>query len=149
MNFYLFLLGALVVWRLTHLLVAEDGPWNLVVRLRQRAGEGFWGELLDCFYCLSMWVAAPLAAWIAQDWKQALLLWPALSGAGILLERVTGPRQPALSHVPYFEPIYEENHDEESEDHHELLRRYEKKNGVPTGLAQNPQDEDLEETHVG
>jgi hypothetical protein len=89
-KFYLLLVGALSVWRVTHLLQAEDGPWDIVVRLRRSAGAGFWGKLLDCFYCLSMWVALPFA-WLCGDTLvDSLLLWLALSGAAILLERVTG-----------------------------------------------------------
>lgn len=83
------LLGILAVWRITHLLWAEDGPWDGVVRLRQRAGSGFWGQLMDCFYCLSLWVALPLVLLLAPDWKTLLLAWPALSGGAILLERLT------------------------------------------------------------
>jgi hypothetical protein len=89
MDVYGLLLGALCVWRVTHLLNAEDGPWDLLVRLRRRAGDGFWGDLLDCFYCASLWVAAPFAALLADDLRERLLLWPALSGAAILLERIT------------------------------------------------------------
>jgi hypothetical protein len=37
-------LAALCAWRITHLLQAEDGPWDFVVRLRRRAGTGFWGD---------------------------------------------------------------------------------------------------------
>jgi len=89
-KFYLLLVGALSVWRVTHLLQGEDGPWDIVVRLRRLVGEGFWGKLLDCFYCLSLWVAAPFA-WLCGDtWGERLLLWLALSGAAILLERATG-----------------------------------------------------------
>lgn len=79
----------LAVWRITHLLYAEDGPWNLLVRLRQRAGEGFWGELLDCFYCLSVWIAMPLAWLIGESWTERAILWPALSGGANLPERLT------------------------------------------------------------
>ena len=57
-------LGILGVWRITHLLQAEDGPWDVIVRLRRAAGDGFWGSLLDCFYCLSLWIAARFAAWL-------------------------------------------------------------------------------------
>ncbi len=94
---YRLLLGALVVWRVTHLLNAEDGPWQLVVRLRRLAGTGFLGTLLDCFYCLSMWVAAPLALWLGQSWPERLLLIPALSAAAIVIERTTA-REPPLPH---------------------------------------------------
>jgi len=88
-RFYALALGILAVWRITHLLNAEDGPGKLLVRLRTLAGSGFWGEMLDCFYCLSLWVAAPFALILADVWSERLLLWPALSGAAILLERAT------------------------------------------------------------
>jgi Protein of unknown function (DUF1360) len=92
MKFYWLLLGALAVWRVTHLLAGEDGPWDLVLRLRQAAGSGFWGRLMDCFYCVSVWVALPFAFGLGESWREGLLLWPALSGAAILLERATGPK---------------------------------------------------------
>jgi hypothetical protein len=92
MRFYFLTLGILAVWRITHLLNAEDGPWDLLVRFRRLAGEGVWGSLLDCFYCLSVWVAAPFAYGLGNDWKERLLLWPALSGGTILAERLTANR---------------------------------------------------------
>jgi hypothetical protein len=89
MQFYRFTLGILSVWRITHLLQAEDGPWDSVVYLRRKAGDGFWGQLLDCFYCLSVWIAVPFAILSGENLRQRILLWPALSAGAILLERVT------------------------------------------------------------
>jgi hypothetical protein len=89
MRFYRFLLGLLSVWRITHLLSAEDGPWDVVIRLRRSAGEGFLGQLLDCFYCLSIWISGPLAIFLGEKPGERILLWPALSAGAILLERVT------------------------------------------------------------
>jgi hypothetical protein len=89
MRFYWLIVGVLGVWRITHLLNAEDGPWNLLVRFRRFLGKGFFGDLLDCFYCLSLWIAIPFAWVIGQSWKERLLLWPAVSGAAILLHRAT------------------------------------------------------------
>ena len=54
-------LAALATWRLTHLLADEDGPHDAVVTLRRRLGDFFVGSLMDCFQCLSLWIAAPLA----------------------------------------------------------------------------------------
>ena len=102
MRAYWFALSVLCVWRITHLLYAENGPGDLLVRLRRFAGSGFAGKLLDCFYCLSLWVAAPLAFLVPETRLERLLWWPALSAGAILLERVTSPRRddaPAL----YFE----------------------------------------------
>jgi hypothetical protein len=92
MKAYEIALATLCVWRITHLLQAEDGPWELVVRLRRAAGEDFAGKLLDCFYCLSLWISAPLAWGCGETWRERLLLWPALSAAAIFLERLTVPR---------------------------------------------------------
>jgi len=72
-----------------------------MVRLRRLAGAGFWGHLLDCFYCLSLWFAALFAYFLAGPWRQRLLLWPALSGGAILLERITSHerRTPPAAYV--------------------------------------------------
>ena len=82
-------LGILAVWRLTHLLYAEDGPWHVFARLRRVAGGGFWGQVLDCFYCLSVWVALPFALLLATSWREGVALWLGLSGGAILAERAT------------------------------------------------------------
>ena len=91
---YWFLLGTLGVWRVTHLFNAEDGPGEVFVRLRRLLGSGFWGRLLDCFHCLSLWFAAPFALILGRGWRERLLLWLALSGAAIMLERMPGPPAP-------------------------------------------------------
>ena len=84
-------IAILATWRLTHFLWGEDGPWNASARLRRIAGDGFWGALLDCFYCLSLWIATPAAWWMSSEWPEAVMLWLAISGGAILLERVTTP----------------------------------------------------------
>lgn len=89
MRFYWLVVIALAVWRITHLLQAEDGPWDLVARLRRMLGDMFWGRLVDCFYCLSLWIALPFALGMGESWKERLVLWPALSAAASLLERAT------------------------------------------------------------
>jgi hypothetical protein len=89
-RWFLFMLTVLATWRLTHLLVAEDGPGDIIATLRQRLGNSFFGKLMDCFYCLSMWVAAPLACLLTVKWIEWPLFWVALSGAACLLERPAG-----------------------------------------------------------
>jgi hypothetical protein len=81
--------ATLAVWRLTHFLAEEDGPWDIVVRARRMIGPGFLGQMMDCFYCLSVWIALPFTFWVGHGWSEKAILWPALSGGAILLERVT------------------------------------------------------------
>jgi Protein of unknown function (DUF1360) len=109
MKFYRFVLGTLTVWRITHLLQAEDGPWDVVVRLRRSAGDGFWGKLLDCFYCLSVWVAAPVAFLLGESWRERALLWPSLSAGASLLEKTTSVAS-GVPRAQYSEDKMEEDH---------------------------------------
>lgn len=115
------LLALLAVWRITHLLWGEDGPGGMLVRLRHAAGKGAWGELLDCFYCTSLWVAAPLAWGLGGSWLERGLWWAGLSGGAVVLERVTahrtGPPPAALwQEQPLSPPVHSEEPD------HVLLR---------------------------
>lgn len=102
MEFYRLVVGILGVWRITHLLQAEDGPWDIMVRFRQAVGNGFAGKLLDCFACSSLWVSAPFAFFLTRQCRQRFLLWLALSAGAILLERVT-QRNETPPPAPYFE----------------------------------------------
>ena len=89
----LFILLILTCWRITHLFSKEDGPFNLVYHLRKKAGAGFFGSLLDCFYCVSVWVALPLGIYAGKNWLEKLLYWWSLSGAACLLEQATTDRK--------------------------------------------------------
>jgi len=91
MKFYRLVLVMLTIWRITHLLHAEDWPWDIVVRLRRSAGDGFWGKLLDCFYCLSLWVAAPLGLLLGESWWERAFLWPSFSAGARMLQRINEP----------------------------------------------------------
>jgi hypothetical protein len=123
MRFYWLLLGMLALWRVTHLLNAEDGPWDLLVGFRRLVGRVGLGSLVDCFACLSVWVSAPLAWWLGESWKEAVLLWPAMSAGAMLAERLTRtPREPITRAAIYYE-------EQETDD--ELLR--EPKKSVSTG----------------
>jgi len=83
-----FILAVLATWRITHLLAREDGPADLIMRVRARLGNGLAGKLMDCFQCLSLWIALPLAFFVSRKPLDLLLTWLALSGAACLLERI-------------------------------------------------------------
>ncbi|MHB1938381.1 MAG: hypothetical protein ACYCOR_17630 [Acidobacteriaceae bacterium] len=99
-------LAALAVWRLTHLLQAEDGPLEMFARWRNWLRRLSLSGATDCFYCLSLWVAAPFAMMLGSMWEEKLTLWLALSGAAILANRLT-EREPEGAWF-YKGPIREE-----------------------------------------
>lgn len=55
------ILIGLAAWRLSSLLVMENGPWGAFERLRTLVGikpgpiEGFLPELLSCMFCTTVW----------------------------------------------------------------------------------------------
>jgi hypothetical protein len=110
-----FILAVLAAWRVTHLLASEDGPADLVFRLRARLGSSFAGKLMDCFYCLSLWVAAPLALLVTRQILGWIVAWLAISGAACLLERATEER------------IGSSRHNQEGENTHAMLRPEERR----------------------
>ena len=89
-----FILCTLAVWRITHLLSQEDGPFEAVIKFRKLFGQGFFGNLLDCFYCLSIWIAVPFAFILCTEWLQGIVTWLALSGAACLLFKITDKNEP-------------------------------------------------------
>lgn len=89
-----FIIGAFAVWRVAHLIASEDGPGDLIFKMRERLGSSFPGRLMDCFQCVSLWVATP-ALVISAPWTERLIAWFAISGAACLLDQV-----PAQRHIP-------------------------------------------------
>lgn len=83
------ILAVLATWRVTHLLANEDGPADLIVKFRALLGDSLAGKLMDCFYCLSLWIAAPAALYVTHRPLEWLMTWLALSGGACLLERAT------------------------------------------------------------
>ena len=130
--------AVLATWRVTHLLANEDGPANIIVRFRKLLGQSLAGQLMDCFYCLSLWIAAPVALFVSLRRLDWLLSWLAISGAACLLERlgrepVVIQPQPEISdegdleHVLWTEPSGVEGQSEarlkaEPEPHQERSR---------------------------
>jgi hypothetical protein len=106
-----FTVAVLATWRLAHLVAREDGPGEILVSLRRRVSAGL-GKMLDCVYCLSLWISAPAALWITRDPFDWFVTTLAVSGGACLLER--------LGEAPVvIRPL---DAVEESEDGHELLR---------------------------
>ena len=84
-----FALCALAVWRVAHLLADENGPWDLVLRMREALGYGLLGRLIACFYCLSILASVPPALWMSSSRMEFLIQWLALSAVACLLEKAT------------------------------------------------------------
>ena len=103
MNILYLVLSVFAVWRLTHLIGKEDGPFDIIFLIRKKAGNSVLGKLMDCFYCLSIWIALPFGIWLGQNWVEKILVWLALSGAATLLEQATAKQNDSPEPPDYFE----------------------------------------------
>ena len=110
-SFYTFVIAALAVWRVTHLVSEEEGPWHVFAQLRRGIDGLFRTTAASCFYCASVWIAIPPALWMATGLVERLLLWLALSGAAIVLERATRTPVPAAQYFEHPAPIQGEEDD--------------------------------------
>ena len=95
-NLLTVVVAILAVWRVTHLLVAEDGPWDVLAHVRRGAARIGLERLAGCFYCASVWIAIPFALLLTRDWRGLVLCIPALSGGAIVVERLTARDEPAV-----------------------------------------------------
>ena len=112
-----FPIALLGVWRITHLLVAEEGPGAVLARLRKATRGEWWETFLDCFYCVSVWVAIPFALLLADGWVERFMLWPGLSGGAIIIDRLAANATNATS------ADYVEHAPETNEGRRDLLSR--------------------------
>lgn len=84
MSITLYIIILLALWRITHLISYEDGPSNMFLKLREKAGKPF-----DCFYCLSIWIGFLCSLYFSQSIEEIILFSTSLSGGAILLEKLT------------------------------------------------------------
>lgn len=103
MNILYLILSVFAVWRITHLLNKEDGPFDIIFQIRKSAGDNFFGKMMDCFYCLSIWTALPFGLWLGTNWLEKILTWLALSGAAALLEQATSDKHTDDETPTYYE----------------------------------------------
>lgn len=97
-EWYWVVLGVLAVWRMTHLVHLEHGPLGVFEKGRAAARRLGLDELVDCFFCLSLWTALPMAWWLGETWAERVVAWLACSAGAILVEvRLLGrPTRPRL-----------------------------------------------------
>lgn len=84
-------LAALATYRLSRMIAAEGGPFDVFLSFRTWAYErGGWIEKgSQCIYCISFWVAWPVAALVPfKRWRVFALFALATSGGAVVIKRV-------------------------------------------------------------
>ncbi len=91
----LFILLALLVYRLARLIAIDDGPLDVILEFRNTLGaydygpnglaKNSLGRGITCPHCVGMWLALFVAI-AAYPWPEVLVYWLALAGAQSFLQ---------------------------------------------------------------
>ena len=100
MSFLHLVVLALATWRLSSLISAEEGPYNIFGRFRIMIGihyigngvdaETELGKLFSCTWCLSIWIGAIASvAYVIYEPIVWIVMPLALSAAAIIVGKLT------------------------------------------------------------
>lgn len=95
------IIGILATYRLTYLINSENAPFNLAGRFRTWIGIRYdersqkvitnqFAEMVNCFYCLSIWMGLLVFIVLYVPAIQIVVLPFALSGGASMLKRWVG-----------------------------------------------------------
>ena len=92
------LIGSFACYRITQLIVMDDGPFDIIQKLRIRLGVYDYGEngsstkalgrLFGCPYCIGVWVALILTLTLFPIGWLTIAYWFGIAGAQSLLENI-------------------------------------------------------------
>lgn len=84
-----FVLAVLATYRISTLIALDDGPFDILARMREEIGQETWvGRGLHCPICIGFWVALAAAAAMPDMTLQMVgLWWLAIAGGSAWLYR--------------------------------------------------------------
>ena len=78
---------SLASWRFVYMLVREDGPYDMFIKLRELASKSKLSPL-GCLKCTSIWIAVLPAIYIASSVAEFIIYWFAISAGVVLVDAV-------------------------------------------------------------
>lgn len=92
---FVFLLAVLAVYRLSHMVALEDGPFDVFANLREKTGQTDWiGRGLHCALCISFWLSGFFGVvwlWLLTGIVQSpysTLFWLGTAGGCLVLHKL-------------------------------------------------------------
>ena len=90
-----FILSVLAVYRVSYMIANEDGPLDMFVFIREKAGQKNWiGRGLNCVLCISFWLSAIPAAttilivgFFRSNFESFVLCWFAIAGGVLIIQK--------------------------------------------------------------
>lgn len=90
---FVFVVALLGVYRLSHMIAMEDGPFDMFATMRDAIGQASWvGRGLHCPLCISFWLSLSMLGWLSFvgliGAPYHLLVWLGLAGGCLVLHRL-------------------------------------------------------------
>lgn len=87
------IIGGLVTWRLSRMIVKESGPLAIFSRLRAKLAEkqknpGGLYDLVSCVACTSIYIGAVVALWAAESVLGVIWYSLSFSAISVVIERL-------------------------------------------------------------
>ena len=87
------IIGSFVTWRVSNILIRENGPLAIFARLRAYLAENQHGigglyDLFSCISCLSIYIGAVTALALAGDTLEWILYSLSFSAITVIIERL-------------------------------------------------------------
>jgi len=96
MDISILLIYGLATWRISSLLVQEEGPFHIFEKIRYWVGiqhegmipDNLLGGILSCVWCCSIWIALfwTISLWIIPKWSVMAAMPFAFSAIAILID---------------------------------------------------------------
>jgi len=89
-----FTLSVLAVYRVSYMIANEDGPLDVFVFIREKAGQKNWiGRGLNCVLCISVWLAMiPAIIFFRSSFETTILYWFAIAGGVLVIHKYFAKR---------------------------------------------------------
>lgn len=93
-NSFIFLLSVLSIYRLSHMIVFEDGFFDVFIRMRMwidsHANPNDWKvKGFHCILCVSFWLSLIPAIFFSENIYYFFLLWGGVSGGVLVLHKLS------------------------------------------------------------
>jgi hypothetical protein len=94
------IIASLACFRISELITVDDGPGNILLRMRAKLGgyglgedgepETSLGRGIICPWCVGIWIAAGLAVLLFPVGPMIVIYWLAIAGGQALLQGIAG-----------------------------------------------------------
>jgi len=89
-SIFIFLLSTLAVWRIGHMILDENGPFNIFGKLanytdKLKYKDGGLKQLSTCFYCMSIYLSVPFSIYLANNVVEFIIYVLSMSALAIIL----------------------------------------------------------------